>query len=149
VVQTPLGTIGINICADNFPNSLVFGHSLARNGRAALAVALRLGHAAGATTTARNPTGNCGKTAYSTLTKLYDLMVVGVSNVGWLRGGPWRGYKCIGCSLAMGPGGVILAEAPYGEAAESLMVVEVEPVERTVTGAAIAGMLAGKGYDGP
>jgi hypothetical protein len=49
----------------------------------------------------------------------------------------------------MGPGGAILAEAPYGEAAESLIVVEVEPVERTASGAAIAKMLAGKGYKGP
>jgi predicted amidohydrolase len=148
VVQTPLGTIGVNICADNFPNSLVFGHSLARMGAQLLlspcAWAMPPEH-----DNSREPYGELWKTAYSTLTKLYDMTVVGVSNVGWLRGGPWQGYKCIGCSLAMGPGGVILAEAPYGETAESLMVVEVEPVEPTVTGAAIAGMLAGKGYDGP
>jgi predicted amidohydrolase len=148
VVQTPLGTIGVNICADNFPNSLVFGHSLARMGAQLLlspcAWAMPPEH-----DNSQEPYGELWKTAYSTLTTLYDMTVVGVSNVGWLRGGPWQGYKCIGCSLAMGPGGVILAEAPYGEAAESLTVVEVEPVERTVTGAAIAGMLAGKGYEGP
>ena len=32
VVETPLASVGIAICADNFPNSLVFGHSLARMG---------------------------------------------------------------------------------------------------------------------
>jgi predicted amidohydrolase len=148
VVQTPLGTIGINICADNFPNSLVFGHSLARMGAQLLlspcAWAMPPEH-----DNSQEPYGELWKTAYSTLTQLYDLIVVGVSNVGWLRGGPWQGYKCIGCSLAIGPGGVILAEAPYGETAESLTVIEVEPVERTITGAAIAGMLAGKGYEGP
>lgn len=148
VVQTPLGTIGINICADNFPDSLVFGHSLARMG-----AQLLLSPCAWAMPTehdnSQEPYGELWKTAYSTLTKLYDLTVVGVSNVGWLRGGPWQGYKCIGCSLAMGPGGIILAEAPYGEAAESLTVIEVEPVSSPVTGELIAGMLAGKGYVGP
>ena len=90
------------------------------------------------------------------LTKLYERSDASVRSLeglepatGWLRGGPWQGYKCIGCSLAMGPGGAILAEGPYGEAAESLIVVEVEPVERTITGAAIAKMLAGKGYKEP
>lgn len=148
VVQTPLGTIGVNICADNFPNSLVFGHSLVRMGAQLLlspcAWAMPPEH-----NNAQEPYGELWKTAYSTLTRLYDLTVVGVSNVGWLRGGPWQGYKCIGCSLAMGPGGVILAQAPYGETAESLLVIDVEPVEQTVTGAAIAKMLTGKGYEGP
>jgi hypothetical protein len=50
--------------------------------------------------------------------------VIGVSNVGWLTGGPWKGRKCIGCSLAVGPGGV-LARGAYGEAAEQLVPVEV------------------------
>lgn len=148
VAETPLGTIGLAICADNFPNSLAFGHSLARMGAQLIlspcAWAMPPEH-----DNRREPYGDLWKTAYTTLTQLYDLTVVGVSNVGWLRGGPWQGYKCIGCSLALGPGGVILAEGPYGEAAETLLVVEVEPVEPEVKGAAIASMLAAKGYQGP
>jgi predicted amidohydrolase len=148
VAETPLGTIGLTICADNFPDSLVFGHSLARMDAQMLlspcAWAMPPEH-----DNTQEPYGELWKTAYTPLTQLYDMTVVGVSNVGWLRGGPWQGYKCIGCSLAMGPGGAILAEGPYGETAESLIVVEVKPVEPTVTGAAIAKMLAGKGYKGP
>ena len=34
VAQTSLGTIGVNICADNFPDSLALGHALARMGAA-------------------------------------------------------------------------------------------------------------------
>jgi hypothetical protein len=49
---------------------------------------------------------------------------VGVSNVGYLTAGPWRGRKCIGCSIAMGPGGELLGVAPYGASAEALVVVE-------------------------
>jgi predicted amidohydrolase len=148
VAETPLGTIGVNICADNFPNSLVFGHSLARMGAQLLlspcAWAMPPEH-----DNTQEPYGDLWKTAYTTLTQLYDLTVVGVSNVGWLRGGPWQGYKCIGCSLAVGPGGVILAEGPYGETAESLIVVQVKPVEPGVRGEVIAKMLAAKGYEGP
>jgi hypothetical protein len=55
------------------------------------------------------------------------MTVVGVSNVGWLRAGPWKGRKCIGCSLAVGPGGRVLAQGPYGEAAEAMIPVEIEP----------------------
>lgn len=148
VAETPLGTIGLAICADNFPNSLALGHVLARMGAQLIlspcAWAMPPEH-----DSHREPYGDLWKTAYTTLTQLYDLTVVGVSNVGWLRGGPWQGYKCIGCSLALGPGGVILAEGPYGEAAESLIMVEVEPVPSPVTGELIAGMLIRKGYVGP
>jgi len=91
VTRTPAGTIGVDICADNFPDSLVPGHALAR---------------------------------------LHEITVIGVSNVGWLTDGPWKGRKCIGCSLAVGPGGEVLAQGPYGEDAEALIVVPVELRER-------------------
>ena len=148
VVETPLGVIGLNICADNFPNSLALGHSLARMGAQILlspsAWAMPADH-----DNHQDPYGALWKGAYMTLARLYDITVVGVTNVGWLRGGAWQGYKCIGCSLAVGPGGTILAEAPYGETAECLTVVEVELVERNITGVTIAGMLQQKGYVGP
>jgi predicted amidohydrolase len=148
VTKTPLGTIGLNICADNFPNSLALGHSLARMGAQILlspsAWAMPPEH-----DNLREPYGALWQESYTTLAKLYDLTVIGVSNVGRLRGGPWHGYKCIGCSLAVGPGGKILAEGPYGEAAESLIVIDVEMIPHQVTGTGIAEMLARKGYTGP
>ena len=148
VAKTPLGTIGLNICADNFPNSLALGHSLARMGAQLLlspsAWAMPANH-----DNNREPYGDLWKSSYTTLTNLYDMTIVGVSNVGWLRGGPWQGYKCIGCSLAVGPGGKILKQGPYGQSAETLIVVPVELVEPEVTGINIAGALARKGYNGP
>jgi hypothetical protein len=75
----------------------------------------------------RDPYGQLWLDAYVPLARLYDLTVIGVSNVGWLTGGPWKGRKCIGCSLAVGPGGEVLARGPYGEAAEDLIVVQVAP----------------------
>lgn len=148
VAKTSLGTIGVNICADNFPNSLVLGHSLARMGAQILlspsAWAMEPNH-----DNSQEPYGELWKNAYTTLARLYDMTVVGVSNVGRLRGGPWQGYKCIGCSLAVGPSGRILAQGPYGDAAEHLIAITVELVDRTATGTTIAEDLARKGYEGP
>ncbi len=49
----------------------------------------------------------------------------------------------------MGPAGEVLAKGPYGEAAEELIVVQVNLTTREATGTAIAGMLSAKGYSGP
>jgi predicted amidohydrolase len=129
VARTPLGTIGIDICADNFPDSLVIGHTLARMGAEILlspsAWAVEAEH-----DNAKDPYGGLWKESFRTLARLYDITVVGVSNVGWIEGGAWDGHKCIGCSLAVGPGGTILAEGPYGESAETLIIVPIEIIPR-------------------
>ena len=101
VVRTPLGMIGMNICADNFPDSLSIGHVIARTGAQVL-----LSPSAWAVTAdhdpADEPYGGLWKESYTTLAKLYEMPVVGVSNVGRLTARPWKGRKCIGCSLAVG-----------------------------------------------
>ena len=51
------------------------------------------------------PYGKLWRDSYTELARLYDVTVIGVSNVGPITGGPWAGRKCIGCSLAVGPGG--------------------------------------------
>jgi len=148
VARTPLGTIGLDICADNFPDSLCLGHAMARMGAHVLlspsAWAVEADHDPVA-----QPYGDLWKQSYATLARLYDMPVVGVSNVGWIADGPWKGRKCIGCSLAVGAAGQVLAEAPYGETAEALMAVEIELALRTVTGTGMAQMLRRKGYEGP
>lgn len=125
VAKTTLGTIGLDICADNFPESLALGHALAQMGAEILvspsAWAVEADH-----DNAKEPYGALWKGSFGTLAKEDDMIVVGVSNVGWISGGPWDGHKCIGCSLAVGYGGAILAEGPYGESAETLVKVRVE-----------------------
>ena len=148
VAQTPLGTIGVNICADNFPDSLSLGHALARRGARAIlspcAWAVDADHDQD-----RQPYGELWRRSYGTLAGLYEMPVVGVSNVGRLTEGPWKGRKCIGCSLAVGGDGQVLAEAPYGETAQGLAIVELKLTPRRATGTAIAHMLKRKGYQGP
>jgi predicted amidohydrolase len=147
VVETELGTVGLAICADNFGNSLAIGHVLARMGVQVLlspsAWAVNAGH-----DNDREPYGRLWRDAYTELARLHDVAVIGVSNVGRITAGPWQGRKCIGCSLAVGPGGEILAQGPYGEDAEALVEVEVRPRPPVARGTDFAAALQKRGYRG-
>ena len=148
VAHTEFGTLGISICADNFPNSLAIGHVLARMGAQILlspsAWAVEADHDIRV-----DAFGERWRRAYGELGRLYDLPVIGVSNVGWLTDGPWKGRKAVGHSMATNHRGEILAEGPYGESAEALIVVDVELRQPLVTGTKIADDLAARGYNGP
>jgi predicted amidohydrolase len=148
VAQTEFGTIGLNICADNFGDSLAIGHVLCRMGAQIIlspsAWAVDADH-----DNASDPYGKLWLDAYSELARLYDVTVIGVSSVGWITGGPWRGRKVIGCSLAIGPGGRVLAKGPYGEDAVAVVAVEVEPRPQIGKGTSIAPVLAQRDYRGP
>jgi|GEM_PF-4809360 len=52
------------------------------------------------------------------------------------------------CSLAAGPGGAVLAQAPYGIDAECVMPVEVRCVARPAAGTDWPRALRSRGYDG-
>jgi predicted amidohydrolase len=148
VVETELGSLGLAVCADNFASSLAVGHVLARMGAQVLlspsAWEVEAGH-----DNEREPYGQLWRDSYTELARLYDLTVIGVSYVGWMTGGPWKGRKCIGCSLAVGPGGDILAQGPYGEDAEALVEVEVRPRPPFARGTDFAAALQKRGYRGP
>lgn len=148
VARTPLGTMGVNVCADNFPNSLVLGHSLARMG-ARIILSPCAWAVDGDHDNRAEPYGGVWRTAYGELARLYDLWVVGVSNVGWISDGPWRGRKCIGCSLAMGPGGNVAAEGAYGADAHGLVLVDVDLMALDAEGTVLTDRLREAGYDGP
>jgi predicted amidohydrolase len=147
VVETELGTLGLAVCADNFGSSLAVGHVLARMGAQVIlspsAWAVNADH-----DNARDPYGKLWLDSYSELARLYDVTVVGVSNVGPMTGGPWAGRKCIGCSLAVGPGGEVLARGPYGEDAAAVVPVDVTPRPPVAHGTGFADALAARGYSG-
>ena len=148
VAHSDLCTLGLNICADNFADSLAISHVLCRMGAQIIlspsAWAVDADH-----DNQREPYGKLWLDSYGELTRLYDVTVVGVSNVGWISGGPWAGRKCIGCSLAIGPGGSVLARGPYGDAAEAVVVVEIEPRRVLARGTQVADLLRSRGYVGP
>lgn len=148
VVETDLGMLGLAICADNFGSSLAIGHVVARMGAQVIlspsAWAVDADH-----DNRREPYGQLWHDAYAALARLYDLTVIGVSNVGWITGGPWQGRKCIGCSLTVAPGGEILSQGPYGVDAEALIEVEVRPRPPVARGTDFAAALRARGYLGP
>ena len=145
VAQTPFGTIGMDICADNFADTLVFAHSLARMGARAIlspcSWAVPADH-----DNEKDPYGRFWQESYGKVARLFDIPLVGVSNVGLIKGGPWAGRRCIGCSLAMGRDGQVLAVGPYGEDAEALIPVELDLSKLPVKGTAITGWLREKGW---
>lgn len=148
VVETSFGVIGINICADNTPGSLVLGHAQARMGAQLLlspsAWAVRPDH-----DNVKQPYGEMWQQSYRSLSELYDIPIIGVSNVGWMDGGAWDGWKCIGCSLAVGGSGQIIAKGPYGEQAEALIPLDITVIDRKEKGTTLTDSLAAKGYKGP
>jgi predicted amidohydrolase len=124
VAHTRLGVMGLSICADNLPDSLDIAAALARMGAQVLlapsAWAVPPDHDHD-----KEPYGELWRGAYRTVTTRHGLPVVGVSSVGVMADGPWRGHRVIGCSLAMGGDGGVLAHGGYGEAAEELVVCEL------------------------
>lgn len=150
VAATEFGTFGLDICADNFHLSLAIGYVLMRMGARVMlspsSWAMSAEH-----DQAREPYHSFGTwmKGYTELARLYDAYVIGVSDVGWITGGPWQGRKCIGCSLAVGPGGTVLAEGPYGPDAEALLTIEVSPRPAPGQGGALLENLQTRGYRGP
>ena len=124
VVQTEIGVIGLNICADNFVESLAIGHTLGMMGAQLLlspcAWAVSADH-----DNSHDPYGDFWRRPYRQLAHAHGMTVIGVSNVGWITDGQWSGRKCIGCSLAVGADGKDIAQGPYGADAEKLIVIEV------------------------
>jgi predicted amidohydrolase len=148
VVDTELGRLGIAICADNYWDSRAIGHTLCRMGAQVI-----LSPSAWAVPADHNndddPYGTDWLPSYTELARLYDVTVVGVSNVGLMTAGPWQGRPCIGCSLAVGPGGAVLAQGTYGVGAEELIVIELETHEPPAAGTDLIAALRDRGYDGP
>lgn len=125
VAETALGKVAMPICADNSPHTLALGNALGHMGATLLlspsAWAVPADH-----DNARQPYGAEWRQSYQSLARTHGMAVVGVSNVGRIRGGPWGGRNCIGCSLAVGRDGAILRQGPYGESAEELIFVEID-----------------------
>jgi predicted amidohydrolase len=132
------GRVGVNICADNFPNSSELGISLGRMGAQLLlspcAWAVDADHDQEA-----DPYGGLWRNSYSKLAKQFQMPIVGVSSVGPITGGPWAGRKCIGCSLVFDHRGELVLEGPYDQ--EALLVAEIALVENPTKGTSISGCL--------
>jgi predicted amidohydrolase len=133
VVHTPLGTLGLMICADGFAAGQVIGRALGYMGAQVIlspcAWAVPADH-----DNVREPYGALWRENYGPVARDFRLWIAGASNVGWLTEGPWKGWKCIGCSLVIGPGGEEVLQGPYGADAETILFVDIEPRPRPARG---------------
>ena len=124
VVDSNLGRIGINICADNYMGSLCLGHALARMGAqiilspASWTVDFSVSENA-------DPYRDKWIKPLSALARLYEMPVVSVTSVGYIVGGPYEGKKMVGISLAIDRKGVI-TRGEFNELAGDLKIVELE-----------------------
>ena len=111
VVETPLGLIGVNICADNAYPALALGRALAAMGAEILLSPCAWAVPPGFDNAVR-AYGDEWVTAYGALARETGMPVVGVSNVGPVVGGEWDGWACIGASLAVGADGEVHRPGP-------------------------------------
>jgi predicted amidohydrolase len=117
--------------------SLPLGHALARMGAQII-----LSPCAWAVVPDRDPKtdpyGAEWHEPYSLLSGLYHIPVIGVSNVGQVSAGTWKGWKAIGNSIAYDSDGTLKTVLPYGEDAECVRVIEVELKDPEHTGTALS-----------
>lgn len=129
VVQTDLGAIGVMICADASTGDHVIPRTLAYMGADVI-----LSPSAWAVPADHNnfeePYGGTWTRAYKPVAKDFRVWIAGCSNVGWMTGGPWKGWKTIGCSMVIAPGGEQVVNAPYGEDADTILYVDIKPETR-------------------
>ena len=144
VVDTPFGKIGVNICSDNYTDGLHIGHALARMGAQVILspASWTVDHSVDET---HDPYYDKWIAPLSTLARLYNLVMVSTTSVGYIVGGPYEGKKQVGCSLAVNQDG-ILAQGQFNEFAGELSVVEFDVPVRPEKGTEIGEMLRQKGY---
>ena len=73
----------------------------------------------------RDPYGQLWLDNYQPVAREFGLWIAGASNVGQITDGPWKGRKCIGCSLLINPRAEAIVRGPYGENAETILYSDV------------------------
>lgn len=145
VIDTKFGTIGVNICADNYMDGLPIGHTLARMG-AQLILSPSSWTVDYSINEEHDPYQEKWIKPYSILAQLYDMVIIGTTCVGYIVGGPYEGKKSIGCSLAVNKDGIV-AQGKFNEFAGELIIAEINIPQRQVKGTGIGEMLKKKGYN--
>ena len=144
VAETPFGTIGLNICADNYADAYEIGHVLARMG-AQLILSPSSWTVDYSQDNQSAPYGDKWVAPLHRIANLFDLIIVSVTSVGYIVGGPYEGKKMVGSSLVVGSCGVLL-QSSINEVAGELRVVDVDLASKRARGTMIGDMLKEKGF---
>ncbi len=144
VVDTILGKIGVNICADNYGDALHLGHALARMG-AQIILSPSSWTVDYHVTEIDEPYYDKWVKPFQLLASMHEIIVASATSVGYIVGGPYEGKKSIGKSLVVDKNG-ILAEGVFNEFAGDLQIVELEISKNNIKGTQIGQSLKKKGY---
>ena len=106
-IETEFGRIGLNICSDNYADSLHLSHALCRMG-AQIILSPSSWTVDYSVTEDDDPYHDKWTRPYKYITKLYENVLLGVTSVGYLVGGPYEGRKSIGCSLVARNGEIFI-----------------------------------------
>ena len=135
VVKTPFGVVGVNICSDNYIDSLDIGHTLARMG-AQIILSPSSWTVDYSIVEGDILYGKKWLKPYQTLAVAHDLIVVSATAVGVIVGGVYEGKKMVGCSLAVNKDGIV-AEGKYNEFTGQLVIADITIPPPRVLGTAI------------
>lgn len=144
-VETEFGKIGLNICSDNYADSLHLSHALGRMG-AQIILSPSSWTVDYSITEDDDPYRDKWTRPYEYITNLYENTIIGVTSVGYLVGGPFEGRKGVGCSLVADRGKIIF-ESRFNEFCSELNPIEVEISTNNFKGTQIGKMLKSKGYN--
>ncbi|MCF8257812.1 MAG: carbon-nitrogen hydrolase family protein [Flavobacteriales bacterium] len=142
VFDTPFGKVGLNICADNYMDAIDIGHCLARMG-AQLILSPSSWTVEHSITEAEDPYSDKWVRPLRTLAQTHGLVIASATSVGYIVGGPYEGKKMVGCSLCVGPQGII-AQGAYNEFAGDLAIAEFAMPVRTRKGVQIGPDIYGR-----
>ena len=143
VVKTPFGVVGVNICSDNYIDSLDIGHTLARMG-AQIILSPSSWTVDYSIVEGDILYGKKWLKPYQTLAVAHDLVVISATAVGVIVGGVYEGKKMVGCSLAVNKNGII-AEGKYNEFTGQLVITDLTIPQPRALGTAIGESLKMRG----
>ena len=133
VAHTSLGAFGVMICADACARGQIVSRTLGLMGADIIlspcAWAVPADHE-----NEKEPYGKLWLDNYCPVARDFRLWIAGVSNVGWIEDGPWKGRRCIGASLVVGPDGRQMLRGPYGHAADTILYADIELEPRPARG---------------
>lgn len=144
VVDTSFGKIGLNICADNYGDSLHIGHTLARMG-AQIILSPSSWTVDYHVTEIDEPYNEKWIKPFQLLASMHEIVIASATSVGYIVGGPYEGKKSIGKSLVINQNGV-LSEGAFNEFAGDLKIIEFEIPPSKIKGTQIGESLKKKGY---
>ncbi len=131
VVETDIGNIGINICSDNYANSICLSEALCRMG--ANIILSPSSWTVEYSDNSDDPYGLKWKAPINFVSKKYSVVFATVTSVGYIVGGPFEGRKMVGCSF-ISQNGNIIVQGIRNEVAGENILSDIEIAKDVIVG---------------